>query len=493
MLKKLSLSALLVLATTLLSNAQVLISQQPAGSPNPSAQLEVKSNQKGFLPPVMSTNARKAIVNPAQGLMVFDSTKQLMFVYTLSGWQSFNLSFDSATITTGIAFPNPGFNFNDNVGYTVEIYDDVAFLGAFTANISGNSEQGSVYMFKFENGAWNFVTKIIAADGQASDNFGIDISATEDYVFIGAFGDSYGENFKQGSVYVYKWIENNLIYQSKITGNTASSGDGFGADIEAKGNLLVVAAPYDDIGANIDQGSVYFFEREGDNWVEKQKYFATANAGSNHLLGKEIVIDSNFVAVGCSYQNTSGNYGFNRNRVSIFSRNGGVGNWSLHSEIVNPTGNDFEPFGIGISLKDDILTVSAVMLDVPLGNKDRGAVYVFKRNVLEWNLIQTIVPTDSSTGDIYGDYFGFDCDRDGNYLVIGSPFEDFGAGQIDYGGAFVYEWNGTQFIQLKKLRSASPQLNERLGIGVAIHNGKIVVGAHGRNSFTGAGYFFEIK
>jgi hypothetical protein len=492
MFKKLSLIALVVFVTTI-SNAQVLISQQPSGPPNPSAQFEVRSNQKGFLPPVMSTSARRAIVNPAQGLMVFDSTKQLMFVFTKSGWQSFNITLESLGVSNGIAFPNPGFSANDNAGYTVEIFNDVAFLGAFTANISGKAEQGAVYMYKFEHGTWNFITKIIASDGQAGDNFGNDISATQDYVFIAAYGDCYGENNKQGSVYIYKWIDNILTYQSKITGSNATSGDGFGSDIEAKGNLLVIAATTDDIGANTDQGAVYFFELNGENWVEKQKYFASANVATNNLFGKSIVIDSNFVAVGCSFMNSPGNYGFNRNRISIFSRSGGIGDWILHSEIVNPTTLNYEAFGNAITLKDDILTVSAHMVDNPTGNKDRGVVYVYKRNALSWNLIQTIAPTDSSTGDLYGDYFGFNCNRDSNYLVIGSPYEDFGAGQIDYGGAFVYQWNGNQFVQLKKLRSASPQSNEWFGIGVGIHNGKIVVGAHGRNSNTGAGYFFAIE
>jgi hypothetical protein len=493
MLKKLSLIAFVVFATTLFSNAQILISQQPSGPPNPSAQFEVRSNQKGFLPPVMSTNARRAIVNPAEGLMVFDSTKQLMFVFTKAGWQSFNITLESLGVSDGTAFPNPGFIINDLVGYQVEILNDVSFLGAATSTISGKSEQGAVYMYKFENGAWNFKVKITAADGQAGDNFGNDISATGDYVFIAASGDSYSENAKQGSVYIYKWIDNILTYQSKITGSNATSGDGFGSDIEAKGNLLVVAATLDDINANTDQGSVYFFEREGDNWVEKQKYFASANVGTNNLFGKGIVIDSNFVGVGCSHLNTPGNYGFNRNRISIFSRTGGIGDWGIHSEIVNPTEQNFEAFGYALTLKDSILTVSANMRDIPNGNKDRGAVYVYRRNGISWNLIQTIAPTDSSNGDSPGDYLGVSSDRDGNFLIVGSHHEDFGAGQNNYGGAFIYEWNGTQFVELKKLRSASPQIFEWFGTGVAIHNGKIVVGAPRRNSNTGAGYFFKIE
>jgi hypothetical protein len=491
MFKKLSLIALVVIVTTI-SNAQILISQQPSGPPNPSAQLEVRSNQKGFLPPVMSTSARRAIVQPAEGLLVFDSSKQALFVFTRGGWQSFNLSLETLGVSNGTAFPNPGFSSNELVGHKVEIFGDYAFLGAVGSNISGKVNQGAMYMYKYENGTWNFISKIIAPDGQAGDLFSTDISATEEYVFISASGDTYGENSQQGSVYIYKWIDNILTYQNKITGSNATSGDRFGIDVEARGNLLVVGASMDDIGENSNQGSVYFFELEGNNWVEKQKYFATANVGSNNLFGKGIFIDGSYVVVGCDFLNTSGTYGFNRNRISILTRTGS-GEWQLLSEIVNPTGQNFEAFGYSMTLKDDILTVSAQMHDIPVGNKDRGVVYVYKRNAMAWNLIQTLAPTDSSTGDLYGDYLGYHSDRDNNYLIITGHFEDFGAGQNDYGGAFVYEWNGSQFVQMKKLRSGSPQVNEYFGTGAAIQNGRIVVGAMGRNSNSGAGYFFRIE
>jgi hypothetical protein len=471
---------------------QVLVSKEASDTAHPSAQLEVRSGAKGFLPPVMSTSMRRAIQNPAEGLMVFDSSKQKMYVFTKAGWQAFNHIQESLVISEGSAFSNPGFSPNELAGHKVEVNGNYAYIGAWGSNINGKVEQGSVYMYKFENGTWNYITKIIAPDGQAGDFFGSDISATESFVFISASGDSFGENLKQGSVYIYKWVDNSLNYQTKITGSNATAGDRFGFDIEAKGNLLVVGATMDDIGENVNQGSVYFFELEGNNWVEKHKYFATVNVASNNLLGKGIFIDANFVVVGCDFLNSSGIFGFNRNRISIFQRSV-EGEWGLHSEIINPTGQNFESFGYSVTLKDDILTVSAIFRDIPIGNKDRGAVYVYKRNGMLWNAIQTIAPIDSSIADLFGDYFGHHIDRDGKYLLVGSTFEDFGSGQNDYGGAFVYEWDGNQFVQIKKLSSASPQIQELFGYGVAIHNGHIVVGAPGRNSNSGGAYFFFLE
>jgi hypothetical protein len=491
MTKSFSVFLCLALFINIRVSSQILISSSVADSVHPSAQLEVRSDIRGFLPPVMSTTARRAIQNPAEGLMVFDSSKQKMYVFTRAGWQSMNLTLDIQAISNGSALPNPGFGANELAGWTVEIYEDHAFLGAYAADIAGKTDQGAVYLFRFQNGTWNFSTQIIAPDGAAGDNFGNAIAANGDFVFIGASGDSFSETIQQGSVYIYKWVDTSLVYQGKITGSNATSGDRFGADLDANENYLVIGAPYDDIAANVNQGAVYFFEFDETNWVEKSKYFATTNVGPNNLLGKGIFIDSNRVVVGCDFINASPNYGFNRNRISVFRRST-EGVWALEAEIVNPTGQNFESFGCDVTLKDDILTVSAPFRD-GVQNKDRGAVYVYKKNGASWNLIQTLAPVDSSVNDTFGDYFGVSTDRDGNYLIVGANYEDFGNGQIDYGGAFIFEWDGEKFVQLKKLRSTSPQVLEFFGQGVAIHKERILIGAPGRSLNKGGADFFYIE
>ena len=61
---------LIALASTTNSQAQVGIGVATADI-NPSAQLEVVSTAKGFLPPRMTAEQRDAIASPAQGLMIY--------------------------------------------------------------------------------------------------------------------------------------------------------------------------------------------------------------------------------------------------------------------------------------------------------------------------------------------------------------------------------------------------------------------------------------
>ena len=47
-------------------------------TPDPSAQLEVSSTTKGFLPPRMTTAQRDAIIDPADGLIIYNTTTNIL-------------------------------------------------------------------------------------------------------------------------------------------------------------------------------------------------------------------------------------------------------------------------------------------------------------------------------------------------------------------------------------------------------------------------------
>jgi hypothetical protein len=57
-------------------------------TPNASAQLQVDSTTQGFLPPRMTTTQKNAISTPAAGLMVYDTTLNLISVYNGTMWIS---------------------------------------------------------------------------------------------------------------------------------------------------------------------------------------------------------------------------------------------------------------------------------------------------------------------------------------------------------------------------------------------------------------------
>jgi hypothetical protein len=84
-MKFLTLPAFFILAS-LFCNAQVGVG---TSTPATTAQLEVNSTTKGFLPPRLTYSQRNAIVSPAQGLMIYCTTcgsNGEMQVYNGSAW-----------------------------------------------------------------------------------------------------------------------------------------------------------------------------------------------------------------------------------------------------------------------------------------------------------------------------------------------------------------------------------------------------------------------
>ena len=101
-MKKIALLA--ALFVSVVSHAQVAVGTSIANM-NASAQLEVTSNTKGFLPPRMTESQRNAISSPAQGLMVYCTdcgTNGQAQVYNGSAWTNI---IGTSALAPGVTVP----------------------------------------------------------------------------------------------------------------------------------------------------------------------------------------------------------------------------------------------------------------------------------------------------------------------------------------------------------------------------------------------------
>ena len=55
-------------------------------NPDPSAILEMQSDDQGILTPRMTSSQRLAIANPADGLLVYDTDESSFYFYETSAW-----------------------------------------------------------------------------------------------------------------------------------------------------------------------------------------------------------------------------------------------------------------------------------------------------------------------------------------------------------------------------------------------------------------------
>lgn len=80
----------------------------------------------------------------------------------------------------------------------------------------------------------------------------------------------------------------------------ASDGTGqdrFGWSVALSGDTALVGAPWDDVGANENQGSAYVFVRSGTTWTQQAKLIASDGVADD-LFGNAVAISNETALVG---------------------------------------------------------------------------------------------------------------------------------------------------------------------------------------------------
>jgi len=157
-------------------------------TPDESALLQVQSTAKGALLPRMKSAQRKAIENPAAGLLVYDTDKQALCIFNGYEWQvlstvnpdnsapqillnSLNVSESSASLAIGE--PN----------LTGEKY---AFFGITWPYLEG-TDGGIVKIYRKANGLWVLQSTFLqATDHYNGDDFGYSMSLVGNTLAVGA-------------------------------------------------------------------------------------------------------------------------------------------------------------------------------------------------------------------------------------------------------------------------------------------------------------------
>jgi len=122
-------------------------------------------------------------------------------------------------------------------------------------------------------------------------------------------------------------------------------------------------------------------------------------------------------------------------------------------------------FGKAVDIYNNRSVVCAYLSNDPL--LDAGKCYVF---VLQSNGTWLLVQTFGGSNPGSGDYFGFDVDMDGDWLIVGAK-QDVVSGFSYAGSATVYYWNGTAYASPVLLSHPSPDSMDLCGTSVTIQNG----------------------
>lgn len=140
-----------------------------------------------------------------------------------------------------------------------------------------------------------------------------------------------------------------------------------------------------------------------------------------------------------------------------------VGGWD--QSFIDPTGNSFGSFGREVLVQGDNMLITAN------GANNQGSVFALRRVGGVWTPMQEF--TGSTTAQ--GDFFGMTAALDGNQAVIGATQDDdLGSNS---GSVFVFDYNGTNWVENTQLLAPDGDASDRFGSSVALSGDLLVVGS----------------
>jgi len=196
----------------------------------------------------------------------------------------------------------------------------------------------------------------------------------------------------------------------------------------------------------------------------QQAKLTAADGALGDELGYSVAVAGSTAVVGAPDKNSGAG------AVYVFTSSGGT--WSQRAELTATGGSANSNFGWSVALSGSVAVVGA---------PGKSAAYVFTGSGGTWSQRAEL----TAAGGVYSYLFGFSVALSGSTAVVGAY------GQNSYtGAAYVFTGSGGTWTQRAELTAADGAPGEAFGISVAVSRSTAVVGAYGKNSYTGAAYVF---
>ena len=346
------------------------------------------------------------------------------------------------------------------------------------------TNSGTAYVFYRSGSAWIQEAELAPADGLNSSYFGSALGIDGDRIVVGAPNDN-DLGTGSGSAYVYVRSGGAWALEQKLLASNGVLGDNFGVSVSISGNRIVVGAYRAGvIGPPIidNTGAAYVFVRGATTWTE-EAIIRNPNGLANDQFGQAVAISGNRILIGAPYEDaaTIANVG----AAYIYVRSGSA--WNQEAKVLPVSGALGDVFGHQIALDGDTAVVGVYSDDVG-SYINMGSAYVFARSGVTWPQQGFLTPSDGASNDEFSSSVALSGDR----ILIGSRRADTSAG-TNAGSAYTFTRRGSTWTQESKIVAPDGAVSDGFGQGVALADGRAVVGADQANSFAGAAYVFNFN
>ncbi len=413
---------------------------------------------------------------------------------TITGYQVLQVAIDKLVVpSTATGAIEAGDRFGDSVG----IAGNRAVVGApFQESLDNQSVSitngGWGHTFSRGSGVWNYDEFLAVSDPQVNGRLGSSVAVAGSTVMAGAPSYTQNNNTDPGEI--------TIASKSSLTGSWATEftkigqvgNDLFGSSVALDTGIAVIGAPGALIGSDALAGKAYLYTKNNNVWgpAATAIWSAGTNAGAGTIFGSSVAVDSNTVVIGSPGEDSGSGAAY------VFTKTNNV--WSAVRLTASDRANA-DSFGRWVAVDGDFVVVGSWRDDD--GGTDSGSVYVFTKPSGGWGTWVTLSTSSkaaltaklTASDAAADDHFGWSVAVDGDNVVVGAYGNDDDG--TDSGSVYLFTkpsggWvDATETVKLTALDGAA---DDNFGDSVAAGGGRVIVGAPGDDSETGAAYVFSI-
>ncbi len=206
---------------------------------------------------------------------------------------------DTGSWGPGMALKPSGTGPGDRFGDSVAIDGSWIAVGAPRSDRRG-VDSGAVHLFEQDGSRWVEEAVVVAPDGAGSDFFGDAVALQGSWLAVGAWADD-DRGEKTGSVWIFRYRDGAWRSVQKLVPEEAGARARFGWTVAFTGEWLVVGST----GWNDDQGAIYAFRLEDDRWVARSR-LSSRDGAPGDWLGFALGADQGCVVAGAPGRTTEG-------------------------------------------------------------------------------------------------------------------------------------------------------------------------------------------
>ncbi len=356
---------------------------------------------------------------------------------------------------------------HSDFGATVAIDGDRIVVGAEAADANGVDGSGAAYVFDYDGSDWVESATLFGSDSTPQDRFGYHVSLSGSRVAVGAPDQGSGS---VGSVYLFReetgWIEEEII-----SGSEVGATNGFGKSVSLLDDRLLVGSRSSTSGEE-----AFLFTFDGLSWFLQGSL--QTEKGDNELFGSAVGLTDSFAFVGAPDYGCCG-------AAVVFSPDSE--GWNRQAVLVSDETPSEDHFGWSTSMSGRRLAIGAPR-DSNDGGRHAGSVYVFELDTDGWNQGEKITPLNQDQRRRFGHVVSLEEDR----LLVGAD----GRSELVQGTAHVFDLQGGTWTETSELLPSDGLLLDRFGASVSISGNTAAVGApenDERGIDAGAVYLFEFN